>query len=151
MQTHGVSDSFKNGVMIFILLLLGIPGIFLFVVAFGFGMSDDRYTITTVLGDSFTVDYDSFKADSRIVFRTDDGIKTITVGGKVERDDFVPMEHTDSLTVYKLNDRVIFDDGDGFDIFDKETDKSKHSDVAQVVKDNLHSDNAFYKRNKDLV
>ncbi len=146
-----MSKGFKKGLWIFFTAISVIAvGLFVF---FAIALNDDKYSVKTQSGDRFDVIFDDFSAKSIVTpdKSAPEANVNICIKRKVTKDDFVCLKHTDSLTVYRIDDRVLFDEGEGFDIFDKETDRSKHSDVVQVIKDNLYCSKAFYERYKDLV
>lgn len=116
----------------------------LFMLMFMWSMSDDHETIKTVLGDKFEVDYDHYKCDSTVTCKDSD--LNWKCGGRISEDDFKPMEHTDSLTVYELKSSFIFNDGSGFKIFDDKT-IDAHPEVAEIVKGNLLSDYSNFTSN----
>ena len=90
-------------VCVFILL---IPiGFIIFInIVFYSGSSHD--TIKTVLGDRFKVEYDYHKCESTVTCKDSD--LYWHYGGSISEDDFIPLEHTDSLTVYELKSSFIF-------------------------------------------
>lgn len=151
MQVKGMSKGFKKELWIFFTAISVIAvGLFVF---FAIALNDDKYSVKTQYGDRFDVIFDDFSAKSIVTpdKSAPEANVNICIKRKVTKDDFVCLKHTDSLTVYRLDERVIFDKGDGFDVFDKQTDIAAHRDVVQVIKDNLHCSEAFYKRYKDLV
>ena len=125
--------------------------VFLFPVWFVWVLGDVRYTKTvqTKFGDKFTVTYDEIKAESTVESTNSD--MYIYVGDKIDKDDFVILYNTESLRVYSVESFVIFDYGDGFELFsDKNADD--RSEVAEIVKDRLLSDHGFFKENiKNLL
>ncbi|MCR5480517.1 MAG: hypothetical protein K6F27_11770 [Ruminococcus sp.] len=128
-------------VCVFILL---IPiGFIIFInIVFYSGTSHD--TIKTVLGDKFEVDYDHYKCDSTVTCKDSD--LYWHYGGSISEDDFIPLEHTDSLTVYELKSSFIFNDGSGFMEFDDKT-IDAHPEVAEIVKGKLLSDYSNFTSN----
>ena len=125
--------------------------VFLFPVWFVWVLGDVRYTKTvkTEFGDKFKVTYDERKAESTVESTNSD--MYIYVGDKIDKDDFVILYNTESLRVYSVESFVIFDYGDGFELFsDKNADD--RSEVAEIVKDRLLSDHGFFKENiKNLL
>lgn len=125
--------------------------VFLFPVWFVWVLGDVRYTKTvkTKFGDKFKVTYDERKAESTVESTNSD--MYIYVGDKIDKDDFVILYNTESLRVYSVESFVIFDYGDGFELFsDKNADD--RSEVAEIVKDRLLSDHGFFKENiKNLL
>ena len=125
--------------------------VFLFPVWFVWVLGDVRYTKTvkTRFGDKFKVTYDERKAESMVESTNSD--MYIYVGDKIDKDDFVILYNTESLRVYSVESFVIFDYGDGFELFsDKNADD--RSEVAEIVKDRLLSDHGFFKENiKNLL
>ena len=125
--------------------------VFLFPVWFVWVLGDVRYTKTvkTKFGDKFKVTYDERKAESMVESTNSD--MYIYVGDKIDKDDFVILYNTESLRVYSVESFVIFDYGDGFELFsDKNADD--RSEVAEIVKDRLLSDHGFFKENiKNLL
>ena len=125
--------------------------VFLFPVWFVWILGDVRYTKTvkTKFGDKFKVTYDERKAESMVESTNSD--MYIYVGDKIDKDDFVILYNTESLRVYSVESFVIFDYGDGFELFsDKNADD--RSEVAEIVKDRLLSDHGFFKENiKNLL
>ena len=125
--------------------------VFLFPVWFVWVLGDVRYTKTvkTRFGDKFKVTYDERKAESMVESTNSD--MYIYVGDKIDKDDFVILYNTESLRVYSVESFVIFDYGDGFELF---SDKNAYdrSEVAEIVKDRLLSDHGFFKENiKNLL
>ena len=125
--------------------------VFLFPVWFVWVLGDVRYTKTvkTKFGDKFKVTYDERKAESMVESTNSD--MYIYVGDKIDKDDFVILYNAESLRVYSVESFVIFDYGDGFELFsDKNADD--RSEVAEIVKDRLLSDHGFFKENiKNLL
>ena len=125
--------------------------VFLFPLWFVWVLGDVRYTKTvkTKFGDKFKVTYDERKAESTVESTNSD--MYIYVGDKIDKDDFVILYNTESLRVYSVESFVIFDYGDGFELFsDKNADD--RSEVAEIVKDRLLSDHGFFKENiKNLL
>ena len=125
--------------------------VFLFPVWFVWVLGDVRYTKTvkTKFGDKFKVTYDERKAESMVESTNSD--MYIYVGDKIDKDDFVILYNTESLRVYSVESFVIFDYGDGFELFsDKNADD--RPEIAEIVKDRLLSDHGFFKENiKNLL
>ena len=125
--------------------------VFLFPVWFVWVLGDVRYTKTvkTEFGDKFKVTYDERKAESTVESTNSD--MYIYVGDKIDKDDFVILYNTESLRVYSVESFVIFDYGDGFELFsDKNADD--RPEIAEIVKDRLLSDHGFFKENiKNLL
>ena len=125
--------------------------VFLFPVWFVWVLGDVRYTKTvkTKFGDKFKVTYDERKAESMVESTNSD--MYIYVGDKIDKDDFVILYNAESLRVYSVESFVIFDYGDGFELFsDKNADD--RPEIAEIVKDRLLSDHGFFKENiKNLL
>ena len=66
----------------------------------------------------------------------------------------IPEQNSKTVKIFQLFYKVdyiaIFDDGNGFEVFDKKTDKRAHSEVAAVIKENLQYDPRFYDHNKEF-
>ena len=119
--------------------------VFLFPVWFVWVLGDVRYTKTvkTKFGDKFKVTYDERKAESMVESTNSDMY--------IDKDDFVILYNAESLRVYSVESFVIFDYGDGFELFsDKNADD--RPEIAEIVKDRLLSDHGFFKENiKNLL
>lgn len=68
--------------------------------------------------------------------------------GKITERDVIGLKRTLSIKVYKVKDIVVFDDGNGFEKFNKNTDFKIHK---EVVKENLYCDDQLYKRYKIIL
>ena len=147
MKVRGMSKGFKKGLLIFLTTISVIVVVFFLILAIA--LSEDKYTVKTQYGDSFDVSYDGFRDKS--ILSDPNSRFYLTVNGKLSENDIKCLKKSSALKVYRIKDVSFFKDGNDFDIFDEKTDKLEHSDVVQVIKDNLHCSEAFYKRYKDLV
>ena len=111
----------------------------------------NKHTIKTKYGDTFTVEYDDFKSKS-IITSPDSKLYYTSSMDKIENEDFIDLEYSSGLKVYKFDGVAIFDDGEGFELLTNEKDVDSHPKAAKVVLKNILSDSWFFQRNiKDFV
>lgn len=111
----------------------------------------NKYTIKTQYGDVFNVEYDDFKSKS-IITSPDSKLYYTSSMDKIKKDDFIGLENTSGLKVYKVDGVAIFDDGEGFELLTNEKDVDSHPKAADVVLKHILSDSWFFQRNiKDFV
>ena len=109
----------------FIVLLLGVLFLPFILLLFAFMIdTTDRTVIETKYGDKFELINDGLDKTSIL---------------------------QDTKSVYQVRDIVIFDDGNGFEIFNESTDLKAHAEVADVVRENLYGDDQLYKRYKKIL
>lgn len=135
-------------IIIFVLIILMISMLIAFVIdRFIF----NKYTIKTQYGDVFNVEYDDFKSKS-IITSPDSKLYYTSSMDKIKKDDFIGLENTSGLKVYKVDGVAIFDDGEGFELLTNEKDVDSHPKAADVVLKHILSDSWFFQRNiKDFV
>ncbi len=109
-------------------------------------LGNRHFTVKTEYGDTFTIIWSSGK--STII--SEDSTLNYTMRGEIDTDDFIGLSNSPSLRVYKVDYLAIFDDGNGFEVFDKKTDKRAHSEATAVIKKNLQYDQWFYDHNKEF-
>ena len=139
--------------ILFSFILLIIVALLFFVIVY-FVWNDDHYSFFAEYGDRFEVIYDDF-TDKSIVTpgKSLNSISELHMSykGKITERDVIGLKKTSSIKVYKVKDVVIFDDGNGFEKFNENTDLKAHSEVADVVKENLYGDDQLYKRYKKIL
>lgn len=115
----------------------------LFMLMFMWSMSDDHETIKTEYGDKFKVrrGYTFSEVDSDLYSTNSDMHIWIELG--IYKDSFKGLAHTDDLTVYNVIGMVIFDNGSGFEEL-TENNINDNSEVAEVLKDNIMSENGSF-------
>ena len=111
----------------------------------------NKRIIKTKYGDTFTVEYDDFKSKS-IITSPDSKLYYTSSMDKIENEDFIDLEYSSGLKVYKFDGVAIFDDGEGFELLTNEKDVDSHPKAADVVLKYILSDSWFFQRNiKDFV
>ncbi len=137
-----------KSIIIFVLIILMISMLIAFVIdRFIF----NKHTIKTQYGDVFNVEYDDFKSES-IITSPDSKLYFTSSMDKIKKDDFIGLENTSGLKVYKVDGVAIFDDGEGFELLTDEKDVDSHPGAAKVVLKNILSDSWLFQRNiKDFV
>ena len=111
----------------------------------------NKRIIKTKYGDTFTVEYDDFKSKS-IITSPDSKLYYTSSMKKIKNEDFIDLEYSSSLKVYKFDGVAIFDDGEGFELLTNEKDVDSHPKAADVVLKYILSDSWFFQRNiKDFV
>lgn len=115
----------------------------LFMLMFMWSMSDDHETIKTEYGDKFKVrrSYTFSEVASDLYSTNSDMHIWIELG--IYKDSFKGLAHTDDLTVYNVIGMVIFDNGSGFEEL-TENNINDNSEVAEVLKDNIMSENGSF-------
>ncbi len=115
----------------------------LFMLMFLWSMSDDHETIKTEYGDKFKVrrSYTFSEVASDLYSTNSDMHIWIELG--IYKDSFKGLAHTDDLTVYNVIGMVIFDNGSGFEEL-TENNINDNSEVAEVLKDNIMSENGSF-------
>lgn len=111
-------------------------------------LGPDEYTVTTEQGDKFDVWLDTFLMKGSL--KAQNSNLDINIRYRVEKDDFVCLEHSDDLTVYDLHGTILFDDGNGFDELNINNIDEK-AEVAQLVKDNLMSSYQMIRENLTVL
>ncbi|MBQ2581513.1 MAG: hypothetical protein II574_07790, partial [Ruminococcus sp.] len=101
------------------LIVLLLVGYYVFIV---WVLGDVRYTNTvkTEYGDKFNVRFDDFRAQSTL--EDPNSLFYLVIDGEISDNTIKGLKHTSSLTVYRIKDTAFFDDGNGFEIFDEDTD-----------------------------
>ena len=134
----------------FIVLLLGVLFLPFILLLFAFMIdTTDRTVIETKYGDRFELIYDEF-GDKGILQDTNSGFHYV-FDGELSKKDIKELKQSSSLRVYQVRDIVIFDDGNGFEIFNESTDLKAHAEVADVVRESLYGDDQLYKRYKKIL
>jgi hypothetical protein len=134
----------------FIVLLLGVLFLPFILLLFAFMIdTTDRTVIETKYGDKFELINDGLDK-TRILQDTKSSFHYV-FDGELSKKDIKELKQSSSLRVYQVRDIVIFDDGNGFEIFNESTDLKAHAEVAEVVKENLNCDEQFYKRYKKIL
>lgn len=111
----------------------------------------NKHTIKTQYGDVFNVEYDDFKTKS-IITSPDSKLYYTSSMDTIKKEDFIGLENTSTLKVYRFDGVAIFDDGEGFELLTDEKDIDSHPKVAEVVFKSILSDSWFFQRNiKDFV
>ena len=141
-----MSAKAKKTILIVCLCILLIPlAFYVFIyLLFLWSMSDDNETIKTEYGDKFKVrrSYTFSEVASDLYSTNSDMHIWIELG--IYKDSFKGLAHTDDLTVYNVIGIVIFDDGGGFEEL-TEDNIDDNPDVAEVLKDNIMSENGSFK------
>ena len=109
----------------------------------------DRTVIETKYGDKFELINDGL--DKTSILQDTKSSFHYVFDGELSKKDIKELKQSSSLRVYQVRDIVIFDDGNGFEIFNESTDLKAHAEVAEVVKENLNCDEQFYKRYKKIL
>ena len=137
-----------KSIIIFVLIILMISMLIAFVIdRFIF----NKHTIKTQYGDVFNVEYDDFKTKS-IITSPDSKLYYTSSMDTIKKEDFIGLENTSTLKVYRFDGVAIFDDGEGFELLTDEKDIDSHPKVAEVVFKSILSDSWFFQRNiKDFV
>ena len=139
-----MDDINKKPLILLIVMIIA----FIMIIAFKQMLSfTDKYNIKTDCGDTFCITYDSFKGESTVT--SPNSIFDWNYGGRINKDDFILLDKTDSVTIYEVNGSVIFNDGNGFEEFDGENIDEK-PEVANRVKEVLLSDYSVYSSNFEL-
>jgi len=112
-------------------------------------LGNKQRTVKTEFGDEFNVRFDDFRAQSTL--EDPNSLFYLVIDGEISDNSIKGLKHTSSLTVYRIMDTAFFDDGNGFEIFDEDTDLKAHAEVAEIVKENLNCDERFYKRYKKIL
>lgn len=147
-----MSKRFKRARLSSFILLIIVVGFFFVIVQYVW--SDDHYSFFAEYGDRFEVIYDDFTDKSIVIPEKNVNSKSelhISYKGKITKSDIIGLKKTSSIKVYRIKDVVIFDDGNGFEKFNKKTDFTNHKEVVEVVKENLYCDQEFYERNKIIL
>ena len=111
----------------------------------------NKRIIKTKYGDTFTVEYDDFKSKS-IITSPDSKLYYTSSMDTIKNEDFIDLEYSSGLKVYKFDGVAIFDDGEGFELLTNEKDVDSHPKAADVVLKYILSDSWFFQRNiKDFV
>lgn len=141
-----MSAKTKKTIIILCLCVILLPfAFYIFIhLLFLWSMSDDNETIKTEYGDKFKVrrGYTFSEVESDLYSTNSDMHIWIELG--IYDDSFVGLAHTDDLTVYDVIGMVIFDDGDGFEEL-TEDNIDDNPDVAEVLKENIMSENGSFK------
>ena len=141
-----MSAKAKKTILIVCLCILLIPlAFYVFIyLLFLWSMSDDNETIKTEYGDKFKVrrSYTFSEVASDLYSTNSDMHIWIELG--IYKDSFKGLSHTDDLTVYNVIGIVIFDDGGGFEEL-TEDNIDDNPDVAEVLKENIMSENGSFK------
>ncbi|MBP1537858.1 MAG: hypothetical protein ILA17_08315 [Ruminococcus sp.] len=141
-----MSAKAKKTILIVCLCILLIPlAFYVFIyLLFLWSMSDDNETIKTEYGDKFKVrrSYTFSEVASDLYSTNSDMHIWIELG--IYKDSFKGLAHTDDLTVYNVIGIVIFDDGGGFEEL-TEDNIDDNPDVAEVLKENIMSENGSFK------
>ncbi|MCR5479851.1 MAG: hypothetical protein K6F27_08360 [Ruminococcus sp.] len=132
---------------VFILLIIGLKFVILYI---AFGVDDfDDYTIKTKYGDEFKISFDRFMVKSTVTPVNGQNPQSYfyaVVKFKPSEEDFVGLEHTSELTVYRLGRYTIFKDKDGWQYFNVDN-APKYPEVAQAVMKNLLCDTRYFSAN----
>ena len=117
-------------IAVIILILLYILGIYII-----FSIPDKTEDFKTDYGDTFRIYYDGFKAKTVITdISNNHSSFDIIVRDKVEKNDMIGLANDDDLKVYKVKNIIFYDEGNGFEIFNSNTENEK---VISLAKDNL--------------
>lgn len=138
-----MSKGFKRFLLIMILIVFGIPTAVMLL--FAVSESLNRYSVKTVFGDSFDVNYDDFK-DQSIVSIPGSRLY-FTLDGKITKDDLIPLSHTDGLTIYSVCGIVVFNDAGDLKMLKNEDDVDANPEVAKFVMQNIVSDPGLFEYN----
>ncbi len=141
-----MSAKTKKTIIILCLCVILLPvAFYIFVyLLFLWSLSDDNETIKTEYGDKFKVrrSYTFSEVASDLYSTNSDMHIWIELG--IYKDSFKGLAHTDDLTVYNVIGIVIFDDGGGFEEL-TEDNIDDNPDVAEVLKENIMSENGSFK------
>lgn len=141
-----MSAKTKKTIIILCLCVILLPfAFYIFIyLLFLWSMSDDNETIKTEYGDKFKVrrSYTFSEVASDLYSTNSDMHIWIELG--IYKDSFKGLAHTDDLTVYNVIGIVIFDDGGGFEEL-TEDNIDDNPDVAEVLKENIMSENGSFK------
>ena len=139
-----MDDEYKKPLILLIVMIIA----FIMIIAFKQMLSfSDKYNIKTDCSDTFCITYDSFKGESTVT--SPNSNLNWHCGGRINKDDFILLDKTDSVTIYEVNGSVIFNDGNGFEKFGSENIDEK-PEVANRVKEVLLSDYSVYSSNFEL-
>lgn len=131
----------KKILLVVSILILFIPvGLYVFI-QYVFDYSNDHYTVKTEYGDQFDVEYDGYKCRSNI--SCSDSEFSLTLNGKINKEDFVGLKHTESVTIYALDGPIIFNKGGGFKELNSETIDS-NKDIAEHIIAIIMSDASIF-------
>ena len=134
----------------FIVLLLGVLFLPFILLLFAFMIdTTDRTVIETKYGDKFELINDGL--DKTSILQDTKSSFHYVFDGELSKKDIKELKQSSSLRVYQVRDIVIFDDGNGFQKFNENTDLKAHSEVADVVRENLYGDDQLYKRYKKIL
>jgi len=131
----------KKILLVVSILILFIPVGFYVFIQYVFDYSNDHYTVKTEYGDQFDVEYDGYKCRSNI--SCSDSEFSLTLNGKINKEDFVGLKHTESVTIYALDGPIIFNKGGGFKEFNSETIDS-NKDIAEHIIAIIMSDASIF-------
>ncbi|MBQ9868720.1 MAG: hypothetical protein IJM32_03595 [Ruminococcus sp.] len=141
-----MSAKTKKTIIILCLCVILLPvAFYIFIyLLFLWSMSDDNETVKTEYGDKFKVrrSYTFSEVASDLYSTNSDMHIWIELG--IYKDSFKGLAHTDDLTVYNVIGIVIFDDGGGFEEL-TEDNIDDNPDVAEVLKENIMSENGSFK------
>lgn len=131
-------------ILCFCVILLPVAFFIFIYLLFLWSMSDDNETIKTEYGDKFKVrrSYTFSEVASDLYSTNSDMHIWVELG--IYEDSFKGLAHTDDLTVYNVIGIVIFDDGGGFEEL-TEDNIDDNPDVAEVLKENIMSENGSFK------
>ena len=139
-----MDDENKKPLILLIVMIIA----FIMIIAFKQMLSfSDKYNIKTDFSDTFCITYDSFEGESTVT--SSNSNLNWHYGGKINKDDFILLDKTDSVTIYVLKGSIIFNDGNGFEEFRSENIDEK-PEVANRVKEVLLSDYSVYSSNFEL-
>ena len=141
-----MNQTSKKILLVVSIVILLIPvGLYVFI-QYVFDYSNEQYTVKAEYGDQFDVEYDGYKCRSNIF--SSESEFSLTVNGKINKEDFIGLIHTDSVTMYELDGLFIFNNGGGFKEFTYESVNSV-PDVAEMVKSRLLTSYDIYVNNID--
>ena len=105
---------------------------------------NDEYTIKTEYGDRFNAKYDSFEGESTVTYP--DSSFYLYLNFRVSDDDFVGINNTPELKVYRVKSDIVFNDGKVFERLSGDN-IDNNAKVVETIKPVLFSSQAFFRQN----
>ncbi len=144
-----MSKGFKKKILLFLSLVFICTICLAVWLSLLLSNSFEEMKIKTVYGDVFTLSFDNISSKS--IIEDPNSRFHLVCNGKISQNDIKGLVSSAELKAYRIKDTVFFDDGNGFEIFDEDTDLKAHAEVVEVVKENLNCDEQFYKRYKKIL
>lgn len=144
-----MSKGFKKKIFLFLSLVFICTTCLAVCFSFLLSNSFEDMKIKTEYGDVFTLSYDNISSKS--IIEDPNSRFHLVCNGKISQNDIKGLVSSAELKAYRIKDTVFFDDGNGFEIFDEDTDLKSHTEVTKVVKSNLSCNEAFYRRYSKIL